>query len=133
MSAILKLVARAGYLGVTGDEIEKVYTTVDKMGLCVPAGKIIRVGGKLDGEAIDDGIIEANQTVVIFPGVTINPRKYNVITSYNAALAKAGAQVTVGAPVIGAHEGEDVFLTVRTLKKLDISDLDYMFRFYVID
>lgn len=133
MAAIVRLGPgkSGGPLGIPSEGLDHTILTPNMLALRFKHGTVTRLGGKQDGETITDGIIEANQTVLIEMPVMLRPRKYEVITSYNPNLLKHGI---VSCPAVqSASDVEIVFLQFRALKKTDITELDYIFELRMID
>ena len=119
-----------GPLGITSHGADHTILTATMRSIRFKHGEIVRIGGKHDGESIEDGIIEANQTVIIYPVTKLQPRRYEILTSYNPDLLKNGI---VSVPAIQEPGTRDLFLQFRSLKKTDLNEFDYIFEFRLID
>lgn len=133
MAAIVRLGPgkSGGPLGIPTEGLEHTILTPNMLALRFKQGKVTRLGGKQDGEEIADGIIEANQTVIVEMPVPLKPRKYEVITSYNPKLLYHGI---VSCPAVqAAGDINVIFLQFRALKKTDINDFAYIFELRMVD
>src|SRR5690348_10732150 len=92
-SAMVKLgnASRTGsYLGIPSEGKEFVGVTPDLMGITLKGGRVEVIGGKADGTDIVDGVVEANQHVIIHPPVALKPHRYHTLVSPNPALLRMG-------------------------------------------
>jgi hypothetical protein len=95
------------------------------------AGEIVRIGGQNDGEIITDGEVAANSRVIINLPTPVNPRKYETLITFNPELLKSGM---VSCPhIAGPGEGEKIYLAFQAAKKINVSELDYIFELYMLD
>lgn len=131
MPALIKLGSQPNKLGITSLAREFITSTNDLMGLRMKHGKIVRVGGKEDGQAVEGQIIEANQQVLIYPAATISPVKYQVLVSINPALLKNG--MFSHPHIIQPGEGEDIVVAYKAGRRTDLAEIDYMFNLYMVD
>ena len=131
MGALVKLQGSIGLFQVSSEDKDKVRIHPhDKMCIVVDAGSIINVK---DGMEIEDGIIQANQTVIIKPNVSLTPSKYHALVGFNSELSLMGAIVSPIALLVRPREKDKIGLIVRASKKLDISELSHIIELYQID
>lgn len=102
----------------------------DKMCMLVNAGAVFNLK---DETEIMNGVINANQTVIVYPDVPVCPRKYHAIVSYNPDLAMAGAIITPVTAVVRPGEGNRIALIIRASKKIDLEEIGHIFELYLID
>jgi hypothetical protein len=123
MSAFVKLPTTSGvgsYLGIPAEGKGLYRPTKDSMGVRSHA---IIAGDERVTE------IKLNQTVKLIPPTKLNPRRYTVIIGYNPKLAESGQ---VSNPVIFA-EGDDISITFKASRNVDLAELDYIFTYYMVD
>lgn len=119
-----------GPLGITSHGIEHTILTPSMRAIRFKAGTITRIGGKHDGEQVEDGVVEANQTVLIELPTPLSPRRYELMVSYNPELLRHG---TVSCPPILEPGKNDIFVQIRCVKKTDLTEFDYIFELRLID
>jgi hypothetical protein len=130
-SALVKLIGNLGLFTVKGEDKDKVRIhPQDKMCLLVDAGEVTSLK---DGSIVEDGIISANQTVLIRPNVSLVPHKYHALVSYTSEFALRGALVSPIVPIVRPGEKDAIGLIVRASKKIDLAELGYVFSLYQID
>lgn len=113
---------------VAGSGIET-RPTVSKVGVeLFGSPEVIFVGGENDGKLVD-GAVRANQTVLIKLG-SISPQKFHMLFVPNPDLARAG---TVGAPSLVEPEPTELTITFRAARQVDLSELKYVARLYLLD
>lgn len=132
MSSVLKLGPgkTGGPLGILGTDGSHIKYTVDLRAVQLAAGNCVRVGGQNDGEVVEDGDLNPNARYLIYPVVTLNPSRYNLILGYNQELLKYG---TISAPPMLRAGNKDIFLSISVNKKFNIKDLDHVFELSMID
>lgn len=127
MSAFVKLSTSSGagsYLGIPESGKGKFTRTKDSMGLQSHAR--IRV---LSDDSFEGTEVKLNQTVKLIPITDLRPKRYTVMLSYNPRLAEFGQ---VSCPSI-VPEGEPLQLIFKANKNVDLSELAYIFTYYMID
>lgn len=125
MSAFVKLPTTSGvgsYLGIPATGKGMFKATKDSMGLRSHAIAITS-----DNDETNE--VKLNQVVKLVPPATLKPRRYTVFVGFNPELAKYGA---VSNPGIFA-EGEEIFMTFKAFKNVDLNELSYVFTYYMID
>lgn len=131
MSAIVKLGTGSrtgGPLGIPSNGAEFVSTTSDHMGIQMKAGRVVKLK---DGNTLSDGIINANQKVIVYPAVTLNPKRYTILVSYNPELLEYGE---VNCPaVVNFKEVDSIKLRFTAAKKTELHELDYIFLLHMVD
>lgn len=134
MNSIIKLGPgkSGGPLGIPseGNDLAKLSTQMRSMRF--PAGAIERLsGGGKEGTEEVGTEIAANVKCLINMPVKLNPRKYEIIISYNPELLRYGA---VSCPsMLIPEDGADIFLGFQAYKKIDLAQLDYVFELFMID
>lgn len=124
MSAFVKLPSTSGagsYLGIPEAGRGQFKSTKDAMGLRSHAIAI-----SADGPTTE---VKLNQLVKLVPPVALKPRRYTVLVGFNPKLAEYGV---VSNPVLFA-EGDEISLGFKASKNVDLSELDYIFTYYMID
>lgn len=130
-SALVKLLGNPGHFKLTGEARNKVKVhPKDKLCLLVEAGEVINLK---DGEPIEEGIIQANQTVLVKPNVPLVPSKYHALVSYNPELALSGIFVTPVTSIVRPGEENNIALLVRVSKKTNLTQFGHVFELYQID
>lgn len=134
MSAMVKLgnASRTGsYLGIPSTGKDEVMVTQDLMGIRLRAGRVEAVGGKSDGTTIEDKIVDANQQVLIYPPVALNPRQYHILLTCNPALLRYGM---VSCPsLIDPKESDNVVIAFKAARKTDLNEFDHIFELNMLD
>lgn len=131
MNSVVKLGAQPAKLGLTAADKHNTETTNSLMGIRIKAGEVIIVGGKSDGEHITDGIVEANQQVIIYPAATLKPIKYQTFVSINPELLLHG--MCSHATIIEPGRGEDIYIAFKAGRRTDLKSLQYLICVYMID
>jgi len=130
-TAFVKLLGQEGLFGLTKHTADKIRVhPQDKMCLLADAGSVINMK---DGELIEDGVISANQTVLIKPNIRLSPSRYHALVSHNPALGLMGALVTPVSVIVRPGEEDMIGLVLRASKKIDLSELPHIFELYQID
>lgn len=120
-----------GPLGITSHGLGHTILTPYMRSVKFKAGEIVRIGGQNDGEIITDGEVAANSRVIINLPTPVNPRKYETLITFNPELLKSGM---VSCPhIAGPGEGEKIYLAFQAAKKINVSELDYIFELYMLD
>lgn len=119
-----------GYLGIPPELRQVVQSTGDQLCARLPAGKIEVVSGKLEGTMIEDGIVEANQSVVIHLPAALSTSRYQVVVSYNPELVRHGV---VSAPSVMQPKENNIMLGFKAHKKVNLNELVYVFALYMLD
>jgi len=125
MSAFVKLVSTSGagsYLGIPMAGKGMFRSTKDSMGLRSHASAVTS-----EGEIVTE--VKLNQVVTLRPPVDIKPRRYTLMTGFNPELSKYGM---VSNPGIFA-EGDEIFMTFKAFKNVDLAELSYIFTYYMVD
>lgn len=124
MSAFVKLPTTSGvgsYLGIPPAGKGQFKPTKDSMGLRSHA-----IATSADGAVTE---VKLNQTVKLTPPVTIKPRRYTTMVGFNPVLAEYGM---VSNPVF-FPEGTEISLTFKASKNVDLTELEYIFTYYMVD
>lgn len=130
-TAFVKLLGQEGLFSLTKSKADKIRIhPQDKMCMLADAGPIISVK---DSTLIEDGIVQANQTVIVKPNVELAPSRYHALVSHNPLLGLAGALVTPISSIVRPGEEDMIGLVIRASKKLDLSDFEHIFELYQID
>lgn len=105
-------------------------STQSNLGLEYVGGKIIQVGGKEAGEELENGLIKANQKVLVDLG-TVRPAKYHSIIVVHPEIIRAGVVGVAGI----AEPDEEALLgfTFRADHQIDLRALPYLLRLYLLD
>ena len=120
-----------GPLGIKSEGLEHTILTPNMRSIRFKAGDIIRVGGQLDGNLVEDGEVPANARVIVKPATKLSPRKYETVISFNPAILKHGS---VSCPaIVGPDRGEEIFLHFHAARKTDLNEFDYIFELFMID
>lgn len=125
MSAFVKLPSTSGvgsYLSIPEAGRGMFKGTKDSMGLKSHAKAM-----DSEGEVVSS--VKLNQTVKLVPPVQLKPRRYTCIIGFNPKLAEYGQ---VSNPVF-FNEGDEISLGFKASKNVDLSELDYIFTYYMID
>lgn len=131
MSSIIKLASNINKLGIKSSDQIELKSTPDLLGIRMGVGEIVAVGGKLDGTTLTDKVIEANQSVLIYPSLKVYPIKYHTIMSVNADLYKHGIVSHIN--LVEPGRGQDIFVQFRASHKIDLSELKTLVTLYMID
>lgn len=103
--------------------------TVSKIGLeLFGEPEVTYLGGEAHGKPVE-GAIKANQTVLIRLG-DVNPQKFHMMLVTNPDLSRAG---TVGAPSLIEPEPTTLSITFRAARQVDLLELSYLARLYLLD
>lgn len=133
-SALVKLLTSSrvgGPLGIPADANPELYDfTLDAMGVRVAAGKCVVVGGQNDGSTISDGLVQANQKVIVYPALDLRPDRYTLLLGYNNALAEHG---TVSISPVAFPEPEAIRLVFKADRKTDLKEVGHIFEIYMAD
>lgn len=107
------------------------HPTKSRMGLELGGTPVIlTVGGENDGRPLVDGVLKANQTVRISLG-TVDPQKFHAMVEPNPMLSES---CIVGGPrLIEPGDAEEITLTLRSFRQLDLSLVRYWVRIYLVD
>jgi hypothetical protein len=119
-----------GPMGISSHGLDHTILTTQMRSLRFKAGNITRIGGQHDGEVVE-GEVPANARVHMTPITPLNPRRYEMIISYNPELLKYGSVCCP--PMIGPGRGDEVILHFHAAKKIDLSKFDYIFELSMID
>jgi len=131
MSSLIHLGKQTGKLGLKESEAHLVFPTNNLFGLRLLPGKALLIGGKSEGEVIEDGKIEVNQTVLIYPAATLQTVKYETFISINPELLRYG--ICGCASIIEPGEGENIFVQFKAARRTDLNELKYLCTLYQID
>lgn len=117
------------YIGLSEDERTISNISPSGFALELRGGSIEILSGKEPGP-IEGQKIEANQKAVVKLG-TVQPYRYNVLTSIHPELLKLG---TLGFPSIYEPDEEvELLLHVQASKKIDLDTLPWLVRLYTLD
>lgn len=130
MSALVHLGKQTSKLGISANDVATgTFPTQNLMGLRIRAGEAQLLGGKSEGELVS--VVEVNQTVLIFPNVTLNPTKYQTLISVNPELFRYG---TCGyATIVEPGEGRNIFIQFKAARRTDLNELEYLLTLYQLD
>lgn len=103
--------------------------TVSKLGVELGGNPVVTiVGGENDGKLLE-GPIRANQTVLIRLGA-VSPQKFHMMFVVNPDLTRAGQ---VGVHNIIEPEPTELTITIRASRQIELSELSYFARLYLLD
>jgi hypothetical protein len=130
-SAFVKLLGQEGLFSLTKAKVEKVRShPQDTMCLLADAGEIVNLK---DNSPLEDGIINANQTVLIKPNVSMTPSRYHALISYNPQISMAGVVLSPVTQIVRPGEEDMIGLIARASKKVDLAEFSHVFELYQID
>lgn len=129
-SSLVKMLSNHGLFKLTSKTKDLVTVDKrDKMKLLAGAGEVRTLK---DDQLIEDGIVSANQTVIVRPATELIPTKYHALVSYNVELALNGIHITVLSPIVSPGENK-IGLLLKPSKKVDLSEFSHIFELYQID
>lgn len=114
-----------GPLGLGAEAQNVAKLSPDMLGIRIPHGDVTRLTGAQAGTLIEDGVIEANQRVLIMPFPKSKARTYQIIVSYNPKLLEYGS-VSVP-PVLHPQMSGDICMHFHAAKKTNLNDFMYIF------
>ena len=131
MAAVVKLIRGgrpASYLGISEEYNIQLSPTVDGMGVRLPATEGELLNGEQAGKIVED--VKPNQVVRIRPSVRLNLRTYPVILGYNSALNELGS---VSISPVTEPISDEIYLVIKAYKSFNISELDHVFKMWMVD
>lgn len=134
MSSMVKLgtPSRTGsYLGIPAGSHEHIIVSGDMMTIRLRAGNVQAIGGKRDGEILEDRVVEANQQVVIFSPVVLKPMRYHTFLSANPELFYKG--LVCHPNIVEPGATTDILISFKANKRTDLNDFAYIFALNMID
>lgn len=128
---LIKLLGNNGSFKIKTIDKDKVKIhPSDRYCLMVKHGEMVNLK---DNSAVTGPIIEANQTIKIYPEIKdLAPHTFHGIVNFNPKILDLGCLVT-SPGVIKPEVNDQVFLIVRTFKKLNLDEIDYLFHLYQIN
>lgn len=132
MSSLVKLnlsSRQTNYLKLDCPPWVGIRNTKTALGLELSGGKAIYLGGEKAGEDAGD-VIKANQRVEIQLGV-LKPAKYHVLIEANPALHRVG--VVTHPRMVEPGDKLELSLFIRAEKQVDLTELDWLIRLYMLD
>lgn len=104
-------------------------TTASKLGVeLFGTPEVILMGGDNDGKS-PEGPIRANQTVLIRLG-NVHPQKFHMLLVVNPDILRNGQ---VGSPSLIEPEPTSLDFTFKASRQIDLSELPYLARLYLLD
>lgn len=124
----LRPTARVSYLGYTkGPSVTAdVHRTHYCLNITVPT---VSVGA--EGEAKETATILPNQSFKVALGI-VSPPKYTLLLSFPLGLCNS-VQGLPGTIMVEPGDSVDLTLNLKALRKINLSELDYFARMYLID
>lgn len=133
-AAIVRAINQLHLLNITKTDIELGRAVLDRDDLA--RIKVMHdntnVRNLKDNTIVETSELQNNQSLFVKPVTNIRALRYRLLVSPSPKLAELGIISTLSHTVV--PEGSDfngIFL--RTLRKVDLSEIDYMFNFYLLD
>lgn len=105
-------------------------TTASGLGIQLAGGTPIILGGEKDGTELAGTVLKANQRVALHLG-KVAPKKYHVLLETNPTL---GAYGSVQCPrILEPEDGTDLVVHFRAERQLDLAELPWVLRLYMLD
>ncbi len=114
-----------GPLGLGKEAIPVAKLSPDMLSIRLPHGEVTILSGTKAGAANADGVVEANQRVLIKPYPESKARTYQIIVSYNPKLLEYGS---VSVPtVLHPQMSAEICMHFHAAKKTDLNEFLYIF------